>query len=49
MKRLVNSYTLLRDLAVLGGSNVLFDLKYPAAPGIVGDRLFALAIAEGTA
>lgn len=27
MKRLVNSYTLLRDLAVLGGSNVLFDLN----------------------
>ena len=27
MKRLVNAYTLLRDLAVLGGSNVLFDLN----------------------
>ena len=25
MKRLVNAYTLLRDMAVLGGSNVLFD------------------------
>jgi hypothetical protein len=27
MKRFVNAYTLLRDLAVLGGSNVLFDLN----------------------
>lgn len=27
MKRLINAYTFLRDLAVLGGSNVLFDLN----------------------
>ena len=27
MKRFVNAYTFLRDLAVLGGSNVLFDLN----------------------
>lgn len=27
MKRFVNAYTFLRDLAILGGSNVLFDLN----------------------
>ena len=47
MKRLVNAYTLLRDLAVLGGSELLFDLNTRKQARPLVDCFAALAAVEG--